>query len=39
LLFDFKLGDVGDNYVLFLSSLRAGDQLVSEAASFPTPGC
>jgi hypothetical protein len=39
LLFDFPLGDAGENYVLFLSSLRAGDRLVSEAASFSTPGC
>ena len=39
LLFDFKPGDVGHNYVLFLSSLRSGDQLVAEAASFSTPGC
>ena len=39
LLFDLPLGDVGHNYVLLLSSLRASDQLVSEAASFLTPGC
>lgn len=39
LLFDFPLGDAGQNYVLFLSSLRASDQLVSEAASFSNPGC
>jgi hypothetical protein len=39
LLFDFPMGDAGQNYVLFLSSLRARDQLVSEAASFSNPGC
>lgn len=39
LLFDFPLGDVGHNYVLFLSSTRGGDRLVSEAAAFSTPGC
>ena len=39
LLFDLPLGDAGHNYVLFLSSMRAGDQLVSQAASFSTPGC
>ena len=38
-LFDFPIGYADQNYVLFLSSLRAGDQLVSEAASFSTPGC
>ena len=39
LIFNFPVGDADDNYVLFLSSLRASDQFVSEAASFPTPGC
>jgi hypothetical protein len=39
MLFNFPLGDVGHNYVLFLSSMRAGNQLVSEAATFSTPGC
>lgn len=38
LLFDFPPGDVGANYVLFLSSLR-GNQLLAKAASFSTPGC
>jgi hypothetical protein len=39
LLFDFGLGDVGDNFVLYLSPARTGDQLVSSVASFSTPGC
>jgi len=39
LVFDFPLGDAGQNYVLFLSSTRAGDRLVSQAAAFSTPGC
>lgn len=39
LLFDFPPGDVGVNYVLFLSSLRSENQLVAKAASFSTPGC
>lgn len=39
LLFDFPLGDVGHNYVLYLSSARQGSQLVSRVASFSTPDC
>jgi len=39
LLFDFPLGDVGQNFVLYLSSAAAGDQLVSRVATFSTPGC
>lgn len=39
LLFNFPLGDVGDNYVLFLSSAASGRKLVSRVASFSTPGC
>ncbi len=35
-LFNFPVGYADDKYVLFLSSLHAGDQLISEAASFPT---
>jgi hypothetical protein len=38
-LFNFPLGDAGANYVLFLSSLRAADQFVSESASFSNPAC
>jgi len=38
-LFDFPLGDVGQNYVLFLSSAAAAEQLVSKVAAFSTPGC
>ena len=39
LLFDFPLGDAGNNLVLYLSSARTGDQLVARVASFSTPGC
>jgi hypothetical protein len=39
LLFDFPLGDVGHNFVLYLSSAGTGDLLVSRVASFSTPGC
>jgi hypothetical protein len=39
LLFDFPLGDVGHNFVLYLSSAAAGNQLVSRVATFSTPGC
>jgi hypothetical protein len=39
LLFDFPLGDAGNNLVLYLSSARTGGQLVSRVASFSTPGC
>ena len=36
-LFDFPLGDVGNHYVLFLSS--SDGQLLSKVATFSTPGC
>ena len=39
ILFDLPLGDVGSNYVLFLSSLRVAEQLVARVADFSTPGC
>jgi hypothetical protein len=39
LLFDFPLGDAGNNFVLYLSSARTRDQLVARVASFSTPGC
>jgi hypothetical protein len=39
LLFDFPLGDVGENYVLFLSSAAAEGKFVARVASFATPGC
>ena len=38
-LFNFPLGDVGDNYVLFLSSYATATELVSRVAQFSTPGC
>jgi hypothetical protein len=33
------LGDVGANYVLFLSSSSGAEQLVARVANFSTPGC
>ena len=36
-LFNFPLGDVGSNYVLFLSSSEG--PLLSKVATFSTPGC